>query len=125
MPEFNIAPPTAELNWNYDPQDSIPEVQLIHQTLEGLLEKKMSADDLSRTFTIRRVNPLQYRVHKICHMSGLLDPTRVSTHDLTHPQVRRRVKAIAQTDMEDDWQWGVEPFERSRLPPPVSLSPLN
>lgn len=125
LPEFNIAPPTSELNWTYDPQDSIPEVQQIHQTLEGLLKRNFCADDLLRTFVMRRVNPLQYRVHKICHMSGLLDPTRVSTHDLTKAQVRRRVKAIAQTEMVDDWEWGVEPFKRSQLPPQVSSSPLH
>jgi hypothetical protein len=121
LPEFSLAPPTAESNWNYDPQDGIPEIRQIHQALEELLEKRLSADDLLRTFVVRRVNPLQYRFHKICHMSGLLDPTRVSRHDLTNAQVRRRVKAIARTEMEDNWQWGVEPYNRTRLPPLVSF----
>ena len=85
-----------------------------------MAEKKLTPDDLLRTFISRRVCPLQTRVHKICHMSGPLDPTRVSRSVLTKEQVKRRVKAIARSGMVDEWEWGVEPFERDRLPPNVS-----
>ena len=87
-------------------------------------EKKLTPDDLLRTFVSRRVCPLQTRVHKICHMSGPLDPTRVSRSVLTKEQVKQRVKAIARSGMVDTWEWGVEPFERDRLPPNVSNFPF-
>ena len=82
----------------------------------------MSADDLLATFISRRVLPLQRRVHKICHMSGPLDPTRVSTVELDKAQIRKRIKAIARTKMPEEWEWGKEPYNRNNLPPKVSTS---
>ena len=66
------------------------------------------------------VSPLQNRVHKICHMSGQYDPTRISTHELNKAEIRRRVKAIARTLMTEEWEWGLEPHNRTRLPEQVS-----
>ena len=86
-----------------------------------IAEKKLTPDDLLRTFVSRRVCPLQTRVHKIFHMSGPLDPTRVSTCLLTKEQVKKRVKAIARSSMDAAWAWGTEPFDRDHLPPNVSI----
>ena len=44
LPEFNIEPPFAELNFNYDPGDAFPELQLMHNVLEDLLEHKLCTD---------------------------------------------------------------------------------
>jgi hypothetical protein len=52
-------------------------------------------DDLVRTFMTRRVSPLQRRSHKICQMSGCLDPSRMTTFELEKPEVPAQVKAIA------------------------------
>ena len=124
LPEFRIEPPTAELNFRYDPADALAELQVVHQTLEDFLEKGLLSDDLLRAFVSRRVSPLQQRQHKICHMSGLLDPTRISKHDLTRASVKRRVNAIAYTEMSEKWRWGVESFHRDALPPQV-CSPFS
>jgi len=124
LPEFRIEPPTAELNFGYNPAETITELQTVHTTLEGFLKSGMTSDDLLRTFISRRICALQRRVHKICHMGGLLDPTRISRHDLNKASVRRRVNAIAATEMTSDkWRWGIKPFYRGELPPQVS-SPL-
>ena len=80
----------------------------------------LTSDDLLSTFISRRVSPLQDRVHKICHMSGQYDPTRISTHELNKAEIRRRVKAIARTLMTEEWEWGLEPHNRARLPEQVS-----
>ena len=53
-------------------------------------------------------------------MSGKYDPTRISTHELNKAEVRRRVKAIARTTMTEEWEWGLEPHNRTRLPEQVS-----
>ena len=74
LPEFDIEPPVAEKNFKYSPAESA-ELELVAGVLAGFLEKKFSADDLLSTFIFRRVCPLQRRVHKMCHMSGNLDPT--------------------------------------------------
>ena len=108
--EFRIEPPTTELNFRYYPAGTFSEIQIMHEALEDLLEKNLCTDDLLWVFVCRQVSPLQRRVHKICHMSGLLDPTRISKHDLTRASIKRRVNAIAYTEMSDKWRWGVEPF---------------
>jgi hypothetical protein len=41
------------------------------------------ADDIVRAFITRRILPLQCRSHKICQMSGPMDPTRITTFELT------------------------------------------
>ena len=80
--EFNLGPPLAELNFKYDPTDTIQELRIMDNDLEDLLRRKLCSDDLLRVFVARRVSPLQRREHKICHMGGPLDPTRISKHDL-------------------------------------------
>jgi len=122
LPEFRIEPPTGE--FKYDPDDT-EELRLIHETLDAYVQNNLDSDDLVRTFICRRVNPLQHRAHKICHMSpSCLDPTRISKHDLDRLSVKRRVNAIVYTEMSDKWHWGVEPFHRDALPPQV-CSPLS
>ena len=68
----------------------------------------------------RRVSPLQMREHKICHMVDHLDPVRTSRHDLSLVVVKRCVKAITSSEMQDEWEWGVKPFYRERTAPEVS-----
>ena len=114
--------PTEQHNWDFNPKELNLDVNSAHDVLvQYMVEKKLTPDDLLRTFVSRRVCLLQTRVHKICHMSGPLDPTRVSTRTLTKAQVKQRVKAIARSNMEDDWVWGVEPYERDRPAPNVSF----
>ena len=85
-----------------------------------LLEKHFNGDDMLRTIVWRRVSPLQMRGHKICHMSGQLDPTRMSRHILNKGDVMKRVKAIASSEMEEEWNWNVKPFHRNRRAPRVN-----
>ena len=73
-----------------------------------------------RTIVWRRVSPLQMRGHKICQMSNRLDPTRMSRHLLTKGDVMKRVKAIASSEMTEEWDWNVKPFLWKRPAPLVS-----
>ena len=93
---------------------------LIQALVPQLRETGLTGEDLITTFISRRVSPLQRRVHKICHMSGNLDPTRTSTFELTKAAIRVRVKAIATVRMGEKWTWGLEPYSRSNPPPVVS-----
>ena len=122
LPEWDPATPSEQRNWGFDPKTSSPEINMIHKLVESFQDDDgLEADDLLRTFVIRRVYPLQERVHKMCHMSGRYDPTRTSTHELTKPEVWRRVKAIAKTQMSEEWEWGMEPHSRANPPPQVSI----
>ena len=118
LPEFDIEPPVAEKNFKYSPAESA-EFELVARVLAGLVDKDFCADDLLSTFVFRRVCPLQRRVHKMCHMSGRLDPTRLSRHVLTKEDVMKRVRAIANSKIPENWEWKVEPFRRGRRAPEV------
>lgn len=123
--KFNVGPPVAKLNWNYDPKEMVKEVNQIHKIIIELTEKEgVSANDLLATFISHRISPLQRGTHKICHMSGRHDPNRITTIELTKAEVRKRVKAIAKTRLTDDWQWGKEPYSRER-PVPQDKVPEN
>ncbi|KAM0906964.1 hypothetical protein ACQ4PT_016440 [Festuca glaucescens] len=50
-------------------------------------------------------------------MSGPLDPTRITTVELTNAEIQKKVKAIASTKMLVDWQWSMRPYDRQNLPP--------
>ena len=120
LPTFSLPPPNERFNWDFNPRETLIEVNAIHDVLKQYItDKNLTSDDLLRTFISRRVCPLQTWVHKICHMSGPFDPTRVSTCLLSKEQVKKRVKAIARSSMEAAWEWGVEPFDRDNLPPNV------
>ena len=99
LPEFKIGPPTDEHNWRYSPGNKIAEVNAVQGLVPRLKEAGLTGEDLVTTFISRRVSPLQRRVHKICHMSGHLDPTRTSTFELTKAAIRLHVKAIATVRM--------------------------
>ena len=120
LPDFKIEPPTTHCNWRYNPKEKVAEVNAVHELLPRLKEAGLTGEDLVTTFISRRVSPLQRRVHKICHMSGPLDPTRTNTFELSKDAIWRCVKVIATVRMTPDWEWGLEPHRRSNLPPSVS-----
>ena len=118
LPEFSLAPPTAELNFKHVPAET-DELRIIDNILGALIKRKFDSDDMLRAFVFHWVSPLQMREHKLCHMGDHLDPMRTSRHELSLPDVQRRVKVIASSDMEDKWTWNVKPFYRDRLAPQV------
>ena len=90
LPEFSIEPPVAEKNFKYSLAESA-ESELVAGVLAELLDRGFSGDDMLTTFIFRRVCPLQRRVHKMCHMKGRLDPTRLSRHVLTKEDVMKQI----------------------------------
>ncbi|KAK1613213.1 hypothetical protein QYE76_036886 [Lolium multiflorum] len=83
---------------------------------------EITADDIVRTFITRRVLPLQRRVHKICQMSGRLDPTWISTFKLSKADVVAKAKLISRTKMPIDWEWGLKPLNRKHPPAAQNFS---
>ncbi|KAK1642870.1 hypothetical protein QYE76_060675 [Lolium multiflorum] len=119
LPEYNPAPPVGRLNWGHNPKSADPdaEVNLLWDFLgECVTGGRLSAEDLLCTYVMRRVIPLQWRVHKIGHMSGRLDPTRTSKVELSKSQVARRVNNITKANMPDNWDWGLPPYDREQPP---------
>ncbi|KAM0825400.1 hypothetical protein ACQ4PT_069590 [Festuca glaucescens] len=118
LPEFSPAPP-AKTNWGNCPKPADPaaEVNMLLEFLRTCVTRdRLTRADLLCTFISRRVLPLQRRAHKICYMSGRLDPTRTSKVQLSLEGVARRVNHISQAKLPDNWQWGMEPFSRNDPP---------
>lgn len=124
LPEFNIDPPPpySQPNWGFDTKMTDMEINNIHSYLLEI-QDELTVDDLLRTFISHSVSPLHDRVHKICHMSGPYDPTRIITVELDKSAVHRRVRAISQTEMTDDWEWGLQPHSRANPLARVSSLP--
>ena len=123
LPKFIIGPPAEEHNWKYEPNKKNADVKQLHAALLQLKKEGMTGDDLLRAFIARRVCPLQNRAHKMCHMSGHLDPTRMTTVELDKDEIYLRVRKIAKpSTMEDgSWEWGLEPYHRTRVAPKVRI----
>ena len=123
-----IGPPPEKNNgWNYNPEEcedsdeAVQGIELVHQALLDLIVEGLTADDLLRVWTERRISPLQKHAVKICYMDDRMDPHRMSTFALSKESVFRRVKAIARTTMGANWTWGKEPYTRENPPPSVRI----
>ncbi|KAK1628388.1 hypothetical protein QYE76_002703 [Lolium multiflorum] len=120
LPEYNPEPPTAQQHWgtNYKPADPEAEVNLLWCYLRDCFANdRLCAADLLCCYASRRVLPLQARAHKICHMSGRLDLTRMSKLELNKAQIAKRVNSVSQAKLPDNWNWGMEPYSGNDLPP--------
>jgi hypothetical protein len=53
-------------------------------------------------------------------MSGAMDPTRHSTHELNPADILRRVKDICKS-LQVTFAWGLKPYSRDRPAPMVNL----
>ena len=116
LPPFRIGVPTRQ-NWKL-PSNSSPEIKMMEDRIKFFISKGFRGSDMVGTFITRRVAPLQRRAHKMCYMSGHMDPTRTSTFRLGEEEIRRQCKAIAQIKMSE-WTWGKRPYSRERPPPKV------
>jgi hypothetical protein len=91
LPAYVSGPP-SRTNWQYNPKDH-EETNWIVRYIERLDAKtEICSDDIVRAFISRRVLPLQCRTHKISQMSGRRDPTRITTHNLSKPNVVLKAK---------------------------------
>ncbi|KAK1649873.1 hypothetical protein QYE76_067678 [Lolium multiflorum] len=116
LPAFNPAPP-AKINWNYNPgTDHIETNRVVRFMLKLMKNTNICSDDIIRTFICRRVLPLKRRAHKISEMYGPGDPTKITGLPLSKADVVLKANQICQTDMPDDWEWGLCPLS-SKNPP--------
>jgi hypothetical protein len=121
LPPFVDEPPLAMKNWSYNPKNSVMPVKALHRVKGELRDVGLPPQDLVACFISRRVSPLQRRSHKICQMSGPMDPTRHSTHELTPADILWRIKDICKCS-QATFAWGLEPYSRNRPAPTVNPS---
>src|SRR4051812_45253308 len=118
IPTFSIATPSNK-NWNYNPRKSHALAEAFEIRLKELIRAGLRGEDLMTTFVSSRICPFQLRSHKLCYMSGPLDPNRVSMVELDDVQIQKHVWAIFKTEMPEEWVWGMIPFSRDNPPPQV------
>jgi hypothetical protein len=108
-------------NWTYNPKNTVGPVNALHRVKDDLRNAGLTPEDIIAYFISRQVSPLQRRSHKICQMSGAMDPTQHSTHKLSPADILRRVKDICKTS-QAIFAWGLEPYSRDRPALTVNLS---
>jgi hypothetical protein len=89
LPEYVDVPPTDMKNWTYNSRSLVETINDLHRVMGELSNAGLTPEDIIACFISRRVSPLQRRSHKICQMSGAMDPTRHSTHELSPVDILR------------------------------------
>jgi hypothetical protein len=120
LPPYVDEPPFEMKNWTYNPKNTVGPVNALHRVKGELRDAGLTPQDIVACFISRRVSPLQCRSHKICQMSGAMDPTRHSTHELSPADILRRVKDICKSS-QVTFAWGLEPYSRDRPAPTVNF----
>jgi hypothetical protein len=120
LPPYVDEPPVGMKNWTYNPKNTVGPVNALHRAKDELRDVALMPQDIIACFISWRVSPLQRRSHKICQMSGAMDPTRHSTHELSPADILRWVKDICKTS-QVTFAWGLEPYSRDRPSPKVNL----
>jgi hypothetical protein len=113
-------PPFEMKNWTYNPKNTVGLANALHRVKGELRDAGLTPQDIITCFISRRVSPLQRWSHKICQMSGAMDPTRHSTHELSPADILRRVKDICKTS-QVTFAWGLKPYSWDRPAPTVNL----
>ena len=122
LPAYVAGPPAGRRpQWSYRAVTLSPAGAAAVARLRVMIQSEgLSGSDLLAAFVARWVLPLQSRPHLICQMSGLRDPSPMSTKEMPRKEVANMVNYIAHCEYEEDWQFGKEPYSRDNPPPVVS-----
>ena len=86
---FSFAP-SSKANWDGKGRPGDKDVDAMVRRVDSLMKEGLTPEDLTLCWLSRRVRPLQNRVHKMCVMSGRLDPTGLTTKNYsTSAQIGR------------------------------------
>jgi hypothetical protein len=119
LPPLVDEPPLEMKNWTYNPKTTVMLVNALHRVKGELMDAGLTPQDIIACFISRHISPLQRQSHKIYQMSGAMDPTRHSTHELSPADILRRVKDICKSS-QATFAWGLEPYSRDRPAPMVN-----
>jgi hypothetical protein len=119
LPIYIDIPPNEMKNWTYNPKNTVGAVNALHRVKGELRDADLTLEDIIACFISWQVSPLQRWPHKICQMSGAMDPTRHSTRELSPTDILRRVKDICKTP-QTFFTWGLEPYSRDHPAPTVN-----
>ena len=124
LPLHSSAPlPAQQPGWSYDPLKRDPDTARSVTRLRALVDGGLMAMDFLLAWVAQRMLPLQRRPHKMCFLSGRLDPSRTSRTELRKSTVAARIRSIIDNTVADDWEYGMAPYIHSTHLPHVSVSP--
>ena len=122
LPPHSSAPlPAQQPGWSYDPLKRDPDTIASVNRLKALVSGGLRAMDFLLAWVAQRVLPLQRRPHKMCFLSGRLDPSRTSRTELRKSTVAARIRSTVDNTVADDWEYGMAPYTRSTHLPHVSV----
>jgi hypothetical protein len=119
LPDYADVSPVEMKNWTFNPRSLLGPANDLQKVMGELTTSGLTLEDIIACFISRRVSPLQRWTHKICQMSGAMDPTRHSTHELSPADILRWVKDICKTT-QTVFPWGLEPYSRECPAPTVN-----
>ena len=124
LPPHSSAPlPAQQPGWSYDPLKRDPDTARSVTRLRALVDGGLMAMDFLLAWVAQRVLPLQRRPHKMCFLSGRLDPSWTSRTELRKSTVAARIRSIVDNTVADEWEYGMAPYTRSTHLPHVSVFP--
>ena len=107
----------AQVGWSYDPWRTDNDTLVSVDQIQNLVSLGLTGHDLLMTWVSRRVIPLQRWPHKMCYLSGRLDPSRTSRTTITRSEAAKQTSTIINGRLDDNWGFGVAPYRRSNPPP--------
>jgi hypothetical protein len=116
LPEYVPGPPSLK-NWLYHPKDDKESIRIGLFIEKNKKETNLYADDLVTVFLSCRVLPVERRTHKICQISGRMDPTQITTHQLSASDLVLKAKQICQNTLRPSGKYGLAPYSRRNSPP--------
>ena len=120
LPAFSNTTPDQRPNWGRTKKPSVEIQAMMDRVLTMIHGEGLRVQDLILTFIDRRVLPLQWRPHKMCHMSGRFDPTRITTKLLSKLAIAYRANSVSELTLGEDWTWGKQAYSRESPPETVS-----
>ena len=119
LPCFKDDPPTKQ-NWGLEEFGDQEDVRRMERRIERLVEKGLTPRDITLYWLSNRLAPLGQRAHKMCFLSGLDDPTRLSSRNFKLEYMNLWLLHIAKEQpAAEGWEYGLKPFNRSKRPPQV------
>ena len=93
---------------------------MLANRIQNLVSLGLTGRDLLMAWVSRLVIPLQRRLHKLCFLSGMRDPSQTAWEIMSEEEAAQLANAIIDGRVEDDWEFNVAPYRRSTPPPQVS-----
>jgi hypothetical protein len=120
LPAYQPGAPTRQ-NWGLKTTGDQADVDRMLKRLGDLFKKEgLTTRDPTLCWLYNRVAPLQSRVHKICHLSGRLDPTRLTWKRWKLAALNNWLRHIAKEEaVPENWKYGMAPYTRRKRAPQV------